>query len=334
MGIVRYVLSICVIILHTSVLTGVDLPLNSYGSAAVGGFFALSGFLLFSSFQKKPTWRHYIERRARRILPPYFFIVIVCALSLSSISTLSITEYFSDKGFWSYLAANLSFLNFLHPELPGVFQGPDFYNSAVNGSLWTMKGEWICYLSIPFIFIMIGGKKRYAITILFSLVVACLAMRFWLLHIYESSGNRLCLIFGNQFASIFTFFFCGALVNVCYDKFLKYNRVIMILSLAIVLTADFNPLYYSIFRPFGLTGLVLWFSQVGKWGTFLKNHDDLSYDMYLFHYPLIQLSIYLGLPEKVSPPILLGIVMITTFILSVFSWNLIGKPILKRKRNP
>ncbi|MDE6341462.1 MAG: acyltransferase, partial [Muribaculaceae bacterium] len=304
MGIVRYVLSICVIIAHTSILTGKELPFNSLHIAAVGCFFSLSGFLLFASFQRRPTWRHYVERRVRRIMPPYILIVILCALVFVSISTFGWAEYFSDSGFWGYLAANLSFLNFLHPDLPGVFQGPEFYNSAVNGSLWTMKGEWICYLSIPFIFVAIAGKRRRAVIMLVSLIAICLLMRFSLMRMYDSSGTELYKILGKQFASIFSFFFCGALVNVCYDKFLRFNRIILMMSLAIVLTADFNPLYESIFRPFGLTGLVLWFSQIGKWGTFLKNHDDLSYDMYLFHYPLIQLSIYLGLPEKVSPSIL------------------------------
>ncbi len=332
MGIVRYVLSICVIIAHTSILTGKDLPFNSYHVAAVGCFFSLSGFLLFSSFQRRPTWRHYVERRVRRIMPPYFLIVILCALVFVSISSLGWKEYFSSSGFWEYLAANLSFLNFLHPDLPGVFQGPGFYNSAVNGSLWTMKGEWICYLSIPFIYAAIRGKRKRAVIILMVLIAACLAMRFLLMRMYVSSGRELYSILGKQFASIFSFFFCGALVNVCYEQFLKYNRIILIISAAIVLTADFNPLYEILFRPIGLTGLVLWFSQIGRWGTFLKNHDDLSYDMYLFHYPLIQLSIFLGLPDKVSPPLLLGIIMISTFIFSVISWNLVGKHILRRKK--
>lgn len=331
MGIVRYFLSIFVVIAHTSVLTGVDLPLNSYSAAAVGGFFSLSGFLLFSSFQRRPTWRHYVERRVRRIMPPYFVIVILCAVAFVGISSLSWSQYYSNSGFWKYLAANLSFLNFLHPDLPGVFQGPQFFNSAVNGSLWTMKGEWICYLGIPVVFGFITKSKRFCIACLLSAIAICLGIQYLLEMLYHSSGNKYYMIFGNQFASIFSFFLCGALVNVCYEKFLRYNKVIIISAIVILLIGEYNPLYYNLFRPFAISCAVLWFSQIGKWGTFLKNHDDLSYDMYLFHYPIIQLSVFLGLPDSMNGFALLGLILATTFIFAVISWNLVGKRILKRK---
>lgn len=54
MGMVRYVLAIAVIIAHYNELVGANIyfPVTSY--VAVGGFFSLSGFLIYGSFLKKP----------------------------------------------------------------------------------------------------------------------------------------------------------------------------------------------------------------------------------------------------------------------------------------
>lgn len=84
-------------------------------------------------------------------------IVVACAAGLVFASDLTPAQYFTDSGLIKYLAANLSFLNFLHPTLPGVFQGQEFVNPAVNGSLWTMKIEWALYLSVPLIYFLYPG---------------------------------------------------------------------------------------------------------------------------------------------------------------------------------
>lgn len=331
MGIVRYILCLSVIVMHTKELTGVDIPLIMNGTVAVGGFFALSGFLLFSSFQKNPTLSHYFSKRARRILPPYFLIVILCALCFSAISTLSPGEYYADSGFWKYLLANISFLNFLHPELPGVFTGREFFSPVVNGSLWTMKGEWACYSMVPLFFYFIGSNRRrgmiaFATTVLVSLVIA-----YVLYGLNEKTGLGIYSTLGKQFRSLIPYFFCGALINLLYERFLKYKWWIIAVAVGLISTADLNPIYYTFLQPVAVSVTVIWVSQVGKWGTFLKNHDDLSYDMYLFHFPIIQLTNLYGLPGNMAPFALLGIIIAASFAAALISWTAVGKHILKRR---
>lgn len=332
MAVVRYVLSFLVLIAHTATLADVSLPISHYSFIAVGGFFALSGFLLFASFQKKPTLKHYISRRARRILPPYFLVVIVCALTFVLVSSLSWKEYYCSIEFWKYLAANLSFLNFIQPSLPGVFEGSEFYNPAVNGSLWTMKGEWICYISVPILFFFILKHPKKATLILSPIILLCIVISNLLYFKGEQTGKEIFLTLSKQFNSIFAFFYIGALINVLYKYFLKYKWYIIAIDIAIIIFSNYYvSFYHLVLRPFVVATLVIWFSQVGKWGYFLRHHEDLSYDIYLFHYPIIQLSVLFGLNKTCSPYILLLIIIAVTTLCAFISWNTLGKKILHRR---
>ena len=111
---------------------------------------------MYGSYIKRDSWLGFVKSRAKRIVPPYVKIVLLCAIGLSLVSTLPLTKYFTDAGLWKYLAANLAFLNFLQPTLPGVFEHNNV--DAVNGSLWTLKVEWMLYLTIPVFFFLIRNE--------------------------------------------------------------------------------------------------------------------------------------------------------------------------------
>lgn len=329
MVVIRYILSIYVLYSHTATLAGFSLPFSGYTYIAVGGFFTLSGFLLFASFQKKPSLRHYVSRRARRILPPYTFIVLLAALSLCFVSNLSFGEYFTNKGFWEYLAANLSFLNFIHPTLPGVFE--QNIEPAVNGSLWTMKGEWVCYLSIPVICLFLttlkGKMRNIAIAVMILLSVG---IEHLLYYFGEETGKTIFPLFAKQFGGLVVFFLFGALLNLLLNHFYRYHWYYFAGAAAILLL-NFNiPLFYTLFLPMASSILVIWFSMIGKWGHHLGKHDNISYDIYLFHYPIIQLGVSLGLNNLLPGWGFLTIVLLTTLVLGFLSWNLIGKRFMKQ----
>lgn len=331
MMVVRYVLCIYVILGHIMVLTNKDIPWMDAPIMAVGGFFALSGFLLFPSFQKKQTLRHYISRRARRILPPYVLIVVLCTTTLWSVSNFSITEYLQSQDTWQYLVANLSFLNFLHPTLPGVFTGPEYVTPAVNGSLWTMKGEWVCYLSVPLIFSIISrGRRKAGIIVLSSIICVTIFSEWILLELAESTANRLYSLLAKQFGTMIVFFYIGALINYLLPTFIKYRWWLFSISLVCIFAQDYIPLYHLIVLPFATSILTLFISLTGSWGVKLSRDDNVSYDMYLFHFPIIQLFIFFGLPEKLPLWIFALSTILLTYIAGMFSWNLVGKHILRQ----
>ena len=114
----------------------------------VDAFFVISGFLIFMSYERTSSLRRYAIKRARRIYPAYLCIILLCAFGLFTLSGLPVDQYFSADWF-KYLVANLTFLNFLAPSLPGVFENNLL--QAVNGALWTIKIEVMFYCSVPLI---------------------------------------------------------------------------------------------------------------------------------------------------------------------------------------
>lgn len=122
---------------------------------AVKGFFAISGFLVAKSYLSSQNLVEYGEKRLRRIYPAYMTSILL-GLCIGLISTtLSFSDFIQSPETIKYIIANLTFLNFIQPTLPGVFEHN--FLQALNGSLWTIKVEVMLYFCIPAL--LYGNKK-------------------------------------------------------------------------------------------------------------------------------------------------------------------------------
>lgn len=133
---------------HSVILSGISLPCLNLRGSAVNVFFILSGFWVTLSYLKSSSVKEYALKRCRKIFPQYWTVVVLSTVLLSSFSVLGLKEYFSNSGFFKYLIANILTLNFIHPSLPGVFEGMAL-GGSVNGSLWTIKVELGFYIVLP-----------------------------------------------------------------------------------------------------------------------------------------------------------------------------------------
>lgn len=300
MDIVRYLMAFSVIVAHYGELSGnkeaIYWPISS--GTAVSVFFGLSGFLVYASYLKHPDLKRYIGGRVRRIVPAYSTIVLGFALGLALLSTCGIWEYFTNWQFWKYIVANLCFLNFLEPSLPGVFTENPI--TAVNGSLWTLKVEWFLYLTIP-LFFWWNRKKQWSVPktaillYLFSLVYN-IGMGYWA----EQTGSEMIHKLSYQFTGQFMFFYSGVL---CYH-FLDYLRQhfrtllyadVVLIGLLVALSMSVDNfvvmLFCELITPMAYVLLAILISIAPTMGKWQERIPNFSYEMYLVHFPIIQIAV-------------------------------------------
>ena len=323
MGMVRYVLALGVLTAHFNELAGGDIwwPVSSYN--AIGGFFALSGFLLAGSWLRRPRLGSYIKSRALRILPAYWSAVLFFAVTLSLVSSAG--DYFHNAQFWKYLAANLSFLNFLQPDLPGVFDMLEV--RAVNGSLWTMKVEWFLYLSLPLVSLLLVRYARHPGMVLAAVYLLSVAYRLFFRYLYSSTGNGIYEILSRQFLGQMMYFYSGVFIYYYFSLFMRFRRWLLLFSL--VLAYVDYPFYWMqvLIEPLAVTSLVIWFSMVGKWGVAFGKHDNISYNIYLVHFPVVQLCAMYMLTDRIGMTAAFVSVVVATVALSLLLNRCVERPV-------
>lgn len=180
LNLIRFIAAILVIIHHSFPLcygsergdfvaeyTG---DMLSLGTIAVGVFFVTGGFLIAGSAERKNKAGAFFKARITRIFPSLAVVVLASAFVIGPIVTeLSVSDYFSNGNTYKYL---LNGVLLLQHTLPGVFESNP-YPEVVNGPLWTLPVEFLCYIGC-FIAFKLGffDKKRYGITIPFAVVAA------------------------------------------------------------------------------------------------------------------------------------------------------------------
>jgi peptidoglycan/LPS O-acetylase OafA/YrhL len=139
---------------HAYVLTGHagDEPIGRLsnhlvdgGSLAVAVFFVISGFLVARSAQRLAPVA-YLRARALRLYPAFVVVIVAQTFILGpALTSLPLASYFTRPETWSALPRALLFS--APPSLPGVFRQNPF-PGVVNGSLWTLRIEVLCYLML------------------------------------------------------------------------------------------------------------------------------------------------------------------------------------------
>lgn len=107
---------------------------------AVNGFFLLSGYLITASVLRSRTWP-YLQKRIGRIYPGFAVAYIISLL-------LALTAGGAFARPWPYelVHHSLTIARLGQPDLPGAYAGNPYV--AVNGSLWTLSYEFVCYLMV------------------------------------------------------------------------------------------------------------------------------------------------------------------------------------------
>jgi peptidoglycan/LPS O-acetylase OafA/YrhL len=300
-------------------------PLATFlsSSLAVKSFFAVSGFLIFMSYEKNAHLGTYFAKRVKRIYPAYFVVVMLCALLGCFFTQYQLAQYFS-IAWLKYVLANLLFLNFIQPDLPGVFVSNPLI--AVNGALWTLKIEVMFYLCVPLFVWLMRKFGRWQILLTLYLASVCYRMGIEAWGIAHHSPIYKELV--RQLPGQLVYFVSGATFYYYLPYLKTYWRRIVVIAIVIMLMDDVTTLAWL--EPLALAALVVSAAYVMPFlGNFGKN-GDLSYGIYIVHFPILQGLIQLGLFE-ISP--MFGFVIAAVLVLGAAyaSWHLVEKPFLAKK---
>ena len=311
----------------------------SGGFVGVDVFFVISGYLITTIIlaeRETGTFSllNFYERRARRILPALFFVMLTCLpFALIWLIPKDIMEFSQSLITVPVFASNILFLN----------QSGYFDTSAELKPLlhtWSLAVEEQYYLLFP-LFILLTWKlgKRRVVSLLLILAAISLAFAHWASYNKPEVAFFLLPSRGWELAigALIGFYFAGK------RKIILASSVRQVLSCIGVFLIFYAVFAFSKSTPFpGLyalvptvgTALIILFATpdtlVGKVlsSRVFVGIGLISYSAYLWHQPLFAFARHRVLPEPTEA--LLLSLSIFSMVLAYFSWRFVEKPFRNR----
>jgi peptidoglycan/LPS O-acetylase OafA/YrhL len=331
----RLVAAGMVIIGHSHALVPVEssrdlvltlLEFDYSGSLAVKFFFFLSGLLVTNSLIEKPQVVAFAMSRFCRVMPGLIVCVLLSALVLGPmVTSLSPPSYFSDHRTWSYIRANILLIP--QWDLPGVFT--DHRNPGVNGSLWTLPFEVLCYVVLAALGLC-GALRHRLIASALMVFITFYAILTYAVTVHGLSVpvQLPVLMFRGLEARLLPACFAfGALLAINKDA---VQARVWILAGLIVLCAlcRGSGLFQFVFYAALFHGSIL----AATTSALKRVHllGDFSYGVYVYGFPLQQLMVSLWPRWSVREN--QAAALAAALIMGAASWYLIERPAIRTGR--
>ena len=317
---VRLAMAVGVIVWHSYPLTGHELTYQPLRQAVAelweDGFFAISGFLITSSWLRNPNIRNFVVARALRLIPAFYICLVLTAFVVAPVGVAM------QGGNWAALITSADPVKYvLSNSGLWIFErgvGPTPTNvphpGTWNGSLWTLAWEALCYIGILALGVFGLLKKRWSIPTAFAVTLIFLIYT----HLAHTGGHPA------SAARFAIMFLSGALIYK-YQDAIPCNRMTTLGALTVVAVCMHLSDYRIIAAAFWAYAAISIGAQVKTKHLQLKN--DISYGFYIYGFPIQQLLFIAIGPIQ---PILFAVASISlTFPLAVASWLAVEKPSMK-----
>lgn len=337
----RLALAGLVLISHTLTLAGGTDPLGDLtggvvdlGTVAVDGFFALSGFLIARSFVTSPSVGRFLWRRALRIFPGFWVCLVATVAVFLPLAQL--LQYGTLAGFpltgpdsaIGYLVTNAA-LYIDQFSVRGLFDG-----QAVNGSLYTLFYEFLCYLGVAVAGVLGLLHRRRAILLAVAVLLSGAAAADVVTAgavTGDSTVRWLVLRLGLMFLA-------GVVLYQWADRIpLRPGPAagaVVLLAGALAAAAAFGAdpqsrAAYLMLAPAAVAYLILFVGsrrQLSRVGS----RRDLSYGLYIYAWPVQVTLLLVGAADWPVLVYLLGSTALSLG-LALLSWTLVESPALALK---
>jgi len=269
-------------------------------------FFFVSGFLISKSYESNSLIREYAQNRILRIYPA----LIVC--TFVALFSIYLTGYFADREYSIYqfifwIIGQISFFQFYTPEFVR-----EFGTGTMNGSLWTISVELQFYIMAPLLYWIFGlAKSRYRTRNLLILIFIFMILNI-IKHDMESEygENLLFKLFSVSFVPWIWMFLVGVLFQKNFNALHKVlsGKILFILPLYIIFSY-FSTRHFGWVMGNGISPVLYLFLAVVVFSFAysspllsqkLLRRNDISYGVYIYHLPVVNILIYYGYTAKAS----------------------------------
>jgi len=280
----------------------------SLGQVAVDVFFIISGYLIAGAWdRRRDPWR-FVKARALRILPALAVcLVLLACVAGPLLSTLPAATYFASPTVPRFVVVTLSMLGF-QAGLPGVF-GTNPYPDVVDGSLWTLRREVVCYAMI----LGLGFAHWLKREVVLALLVATVGL--------DAFG------IGGSYVDLASYFLGGTAMYLWRPPFRPLFAAAALAALVagavatgFAAAAAVAGAYLTIYAAVGTRPL-----RAAR-----DNPTDLSYGIYIWAFPVQQtVTLMLGTAATWWANVLLSLPVVLG--LAFLSWRLVEAPMLRLK---
>ena len=299
------------------------------GMIGVQCFFALSGWLVTTSWRRDPSLPRFLWHRFLRLAPALWVCLAVTAFIYTPVVWLTTAEptlmfphlVSSAMGyFWHNLVLPRS--QIAVGSLPSYIP----WAGDWNGSLWSLFYEGACYLMIAGMGLAsLLTRNRTVGTALIGLLLG--------LHVVWATFHPSWLpgIVGRLYdtpGKLLTLHFLAGSVWAAWPEFTAsaLRRPYLAAVAAVALAASWHGGFHAWLSPLVLPPALLWLGMHGALVDFERTvGGDYSYGLYIYGYPSQQLLAHFGVHRLGFYPYLLAGFALT-LALAIGSWRFVEKP--------
>jgi peptidoglycan/LPS O-acetylase OafA/YrhL len=300
-------------------------------------FFVISGFLIYSSYKRNKSFEKYLKNRMLRIFPALWFVFCFTLGVLFIIGIIKPIDFFS-KEILIWCVTQVTIFQFYTPEILRSFGV-----GTPNGSLWTIFIEFSFYLFIPVLFFLLQKKNKPVLIMGFFILISFLYNYWYRISYLDGSEHSIIIkLLGLNLLPYLFYFLMGSLVSELWDKVKHYYiGKGMYWLIVYVIYCFIMSLYLQEFQPsywpniYGLVSILILAQTVislaytnGALSNKILKRNDISYGVYLFHMPIINIVLFLGYEGSIYAFLN---VFVLTILMAYISWRLIEEPSLRLK---
>lgn len=330
---IRLLLAIVVLYRHSfdllaappeaAILLDVIPPNTHMGRIALCLFMVVSGFLVAHSWFQSAGWRDFLRRRVLRIYPAFLVASVFSAFVAAPIGSRAVIDYLESLDLLRFVGNALTLGKLEIP--PSFLNNP--YPGQVNGSLWSIRIEFECYLGLVVLGLLGWLRQRAVPLAIFLAMLSAHAAQGYIPSSLDRYAHHLQLA---------TFFMAGTVLYLYRDRIPRTYRWVEVAGLVTLATAVLEIGFVELL-PLTGTYLLLYLAYE-PWLERIRppTHLDLSYGIYLYAWPVQQLLVQSAganpNPWIVNPWTLSVGALIGSGLLACLSWRLIERPALALKR--